>query len=299
MMALRYFLMDDDAVIRKMLGKIIFENDLGEIVGEADDGLKVSISELNDVDVVFVDLLMPGRDGIETIKFLQEGGFKGRFIMISQVENKEMIGEAYQQGIDTFIQKPINRLEVLSVLKRVSEHLQLEQSLHSIRKSLSILDISPRKNVQEQKETNVELKIRQLMSQIGIAGDAGAADFSYIMKWLMANFKADGFGELPPLKKLYFEILQSYSGKKNKDLQKEVRAMEQRIRRMVFQSFTHLSSLGLTDYANPTFEYYGTRLFDFEEVRKRMRELDGGQKNTSCKINIRKFIAAFYLEMTS
>lgn len=56
---------------------------------------------------------MPGLDGIQTIKKLRAQGFTGAFVMISQVENKEMIGQAYLHGIDTYIHKPINRYEVV------------------------------------------------------------------------------------------------------------------------------------------------------------------------------------------
>jgi len=73
--------------------------------------------------------------------------------------------------------------------------------------------------------------------------------------------------------------------------------MEQRIRRMVLQAFTHLSSLGLADYTNPTFEHFAPRLFDFEEIRLRMQELEAGEKATKCRINVKKFLAAFYMEV--
>jgi two-component system, response regulator YcbB len=85
--------------------------------------------------------------------------------------------------------------------------------------------------------------------------------------------------------------------KDENSLQKELRAMEQRIRRMVFQAFTNLSSLGLTDYTNPTFEHFAPRLFDFEEVRLRMQELKSGEKTTNCRISVRKFLSAFYMEV--
>ncbi|MCO6722965.1 DNA-binding domain-containing protein, partial [Streptomyces sp. Vc714c-19] len=75
------------------------------------------------------------------------------------------------------------------------------------------------------------------------------------------------------LKELYTQILTKLHGNLDEQaLTKEVRAMEQRIRRMVLQAFTHLSSLGLTDYANPTFEHFAPRLFDFQEIRQRMQE---------------------------
>ncbi|GMB08239.1 response regulator [Thermolongibacillus altinsuensis] len=311
-MSLRFFLIEDDAVIRKMLEKIITESGLGEVVGQAEDGLHVSIDQLYSVDVVLIDLLMPGLDGIQTMKKLKAEGFTGPFVMISQVENKEMVGQAYLHGVDTYIQKPINRYEVISVLKRVADHLSLVSSLDSIRRFLQVVD-DKRKNSYDfdsnyslhrsitytYEKNSLEQKVRQLLLVLGIAGEAGSSDLLHIMKWLSERERrGKTIHDLPQLKELYMQILcQMHSTQDEHSLQKEMRAMEQRIRRLVFQAFTHLSSLGLTDYANPTFEHFAPRLFDFEEIRLRMQELEAGEKTTKCRINVRKFLSAFYMEV--
>ncbi|WPS87763.1 response regulator [Brevibacillus halotolerans] len=306
---LRFFLIEDDAVVRRMLERLIHESKLGEIIGQASDGIHVSIDQLYGVDVVLIDLLMPGMDGIQTIKKLQGEGFTGKFIMVSQVENKEMIGEAYLQGIDTFIQKPINKLEVLFVLKRVADHLSLEASLQSIRKSLQILDIKGKEQLNQGyqgfhaprlgsfEQNHLEQSARQLLLQLGIAGEAGARDLFAMIQWLATEERGGHLLRDMQLKELYARVLQRMSNKIDEQvLVKEVRAMEQRIRRMVLQAFTHLSSLGLTDYANPTFEHFAPRLFDFKEVRLRMKELEAGEKTTKCRINVRKFLSVFFME---
>lgn len=308
-MMIRFFLIEDDPVVRRMLERIITESGLGEMVGQASDGIRVSIDQLYGVDVVLIDLLMPGQDGIQTIKMLRAAVFAGRFIMVSQVENKEMIGEAYLQGIDTFIQKPINRLEVMSVLKRVADYLSLEASLQSIRKSLQILDVKAKDQPDHSgkssagygpggyEQSTLEQKARQLLLQLGIASEAGAPDLLLIMRWLaQEERRGDQLRDLQ-LKELYTQILYKLHGSlEEQTMGKEVRAMEQRIRRMVIQAFTHLSSLGLTDYANPTFEHFAPRLFDFQEVRLRMQELEAGEKTTKCRISVRKFLSVFFME---
>jgi two-component system response regulator YcbB len=306
-MSLRFFLIEDDRVVRKMLEKIITENGLGEVVGQAEDGLDVSIDQLYSVDVVLIDLLMPGLDGIQTMKKLKAEGFTGQFVMISQVENKEMIGQAYLQGVDTYIQKPINRYEVVSVLKRVANHLSLVSSLHSIRRLVQGIDEKGKNDHSETEQTSLSVyeknhlhqKVRQLLLLLGIAGEAGASDLLLIMQWLAEKEEKDQpLNDLPQLKELYMQILRQIHGDEDENsLQKEMRAMEQRVRRMVFQAFTHLSSLGLTDYTNPTFEHFAPRLFDFEEIRLRMQELEAGEKTTKCRINVRKFLSAFYMEV--
>ncbi|WP_199613625.1 response regulator [Paenibacillus alkalitolerans] len=301
---LRFFLVEDDPAVRRMVSRIIAESGLGDVIGEADDGMSTSIDGIRSADVVIIDLLMPGRDGIETVKALRDEGYAGRFIMISQVENKQMIGEAYQQGIDTFIQKPINRLEVLAVLKRVADHLILEKSLQTIRNSLSVFDAQGNDEAKmgglRQRERSWEQQARSLLMQLGIAGEAGASDLIDIIIWLTEQeHEGRVLADLPPLKDIYEQVVRKHREVRDDSLQKDARAMEQRVRRLAFQTLTHLSSLGLNDYANPTFEYYASRLFDFQEVRLRMRELEDGSKTTSAKLNIRKFLYVFYMEARS
>lgn len=38
--------------------------------------------------------------------------------MVSQVESKELIAEAYSLGVEYYIIKPINRIEVLTVVRK-------------------------------------------------------------------------------------------------------------------------------------------------------------------------------------
>lgn len=301
---LKFYLVDDDPAVRKMVSRIISDSGLGEVIGESEDGARITKEDIRDAEIVIIDLLMPGRDGIETVKALREEGYEGRFIMISQVENKEMIGEAYQQGVDTFIQKPINRLEVLAVLRRVSDHLLLEKSMQTIRQSLSLLETSgiadSKGSTAGQKERSIEEQARSLLPQLGIAGEAGASDLIHIVSWLKEQEQEENMlPDLPPLKAIYEQVAKKNSHQPNASMLKDVRALEQRVRRLALQSLTHLSSLGLNDYGNPTFEYFASRLFDFQEVRNRMRELEEDSKTTSSKLNIRKFLYVFYMEARS
>ena len=104
---MRYFIVDDDAVSRRMLSQIIIDGDLGIVVGEADNGEDaIAPILLSHPDFVLIDLLMPKQDGIMTIEQLHKENFKGHFVMISQVVDKDMVSEAYSQDIEFFIHKP-------------------------------------------------------------------------------------------------------------------------------------------------------------------------------------------------
>lgn len=301
-MSLHFYLIEDDPATRRMLERIVTDGEIGQVIGAAASGSEVDVEDVLTADIVLIDLLMPGRDGIETIRDLRDRGYNGRFVMISQVENKEMVGEAYLAGVEYFIHKPINKFEVLGVLQRVSEHLTLSQSLSSIRRSLSMLDefSAQRPHTPStgrlQDDSPVETQALDLLSRLGIAGESGATDLVRLLTWLKRQ-SHPAHGDLPMLKDLYQSFLQSENKTLSGDqLQREIKALEQRLRRTILQALGHLASIGLTDFANPTFEHFAPRLFDFQEVRLRMQEIRSGEKNTKCRLNIKKFISALYAE---
>jgi len=134
---MRFMLVDDDEAIRSMLSEIIEDYDLGKVACEAENGLAVDsqLLTLKEIDILIIDMLMPLRDGIQTVKNIKDS-FHGKIIMLSQVEDKELVGNAYSLGVDYYITKPINRNEVVSVIRSVSEHLRLKALIHNIESNL-------------------------------------------------------------------------------------------------------------------------------------------------------------------
>ncbi|MDN4606305.1 response regulator [Sporosarcina highlanderae] len=287
---MRYFIIDDDNVSRSMLKSIIVDQGLGIVVGEADGGLK-TIEQVHTLipNIVLIDLLMPEMDGIEMVRQLKTEGFQGQFVMLSQVVNKEMVGEAYLAGVDFFIHKPINRIEVESVLRRTVEKEQLMQSLVTIRDSLAVIG-SP---LLEKTPRTLKEVVLSVLRDMGIAGENGSRDLLYIIEVLTEQRNVDS---LPPLKELY-ELAARKMGTVERDLPKEVKAIEQRIRRAISVAIDHLASLGAVDYTIHEFEYYAPRFFDFQEITMRMRQIQNEETPTRpVKIQVKKFLLMLYKE---
>jgi two-component system response regulator YcbB len=291
---LSFCIVDDDPVSRRMLQSIIEKSGLGEVIGTAGSGSEGEkiIFETNP-NVVLIDLLMPDQDGIETIIRLKQQGFQGKYVMISQIENKEMIGKAYQAGIEFYIQKPINRVEVEAVLSKVNEQWNINRYLNEIKESLAKLNfLNPDLGSSQKKRTCREI-IQPILMDLGIIGESGSRDITEIIEHLIRHHKAEG---IPPLKELYEAAARSHKPD-GSDMEKEGKAVEQRIRRTVMTALTNLASIGLTDYSNPKFEHYAPLYFDFQDVRLKMKEIDVDSKPDKGKINIKKFLQVLYLEV--
>lgn len=288
--------MDDDVAARRMISALIEEHDLGTVCAEAADGLDMEGSVLrHNPAVLIIDLLMPGQDGIETIRRLKCMGYEGKIVMISQVEHKEMVSEAYQQGVEYYIHKPINRIEVATVLKKVIERIHLEKSIQQIRHTLQWMDVGPLEESRQVQLRVVDI-VRGLLTDLGVVGEVGSRDLIRIIEYLTVNENLLEERHFPPLKELYSAVLPSRLS--SESAEKEIKAIEQRIRRTVAQALLNVASRGLTDYFNPTFELYSTKFFDFADVRQKMREMEAEEQGHSkVRLNVKKFIYALYLDV--
>lgn len=301
---MRFFLVDDDEAVRSILSEIIEDFDLGEVVGEAENGSTVdcNLLEYKMVDILIIDLPMPIKDGLNTVKDLGSE-FKGKIIMISQVENKEMIGNAYSLGVEYYITKPINRIEFIEICHKVISHMKLQKSIDEIQKTLSILGTAKlvSKNLPTSSEKSILTAGQFILTEIGMISESGSKDILNILEYLAEHEKDTPVEqEFPSLKDIFISLAtkkSNFSGNED-DIKKEIKACEQRIRRAIFQSLNHLASLGLTDYSNPKFEEYASKYFHFIEVRKKMMELENedGSPTSPTRINIKKFIKTLYIE---
>lgn len=87
----RILIVDDDPAVVRMLQRIVEEQGLGTVVGRAGTGPEGEANALQlRPDLVLIDLLMPGQDGLETTRHLQQQGFGGMIVMISQVTDKDL-----------------------------------------------------------------------------------------------------------------------------------------------------------------------------------------------------------------
>ncbi|MFC5652602.1 response regulator [Paenibacillus solisilvae] len=287
---LTFGIVDDDAASILMLKSIIEKSWIGEVIVTAENGSEGERAVLeSNPDVLLIDLLMPDQDGIETIKNLKQQGYNGKYVMISQIENKEMIGKAYQAGIEFYIQKPINRVEVQAVLSKVNEQWKISRYLNEMKDSMAKLsNLSTDLGNSPKKQTAREI-IQPILRDMGIVGEIGSRDIVEIMEYLIHHTKAE---TLPPLKELYEVAAHAHN-----DTGKEGKAVEQRIRRTVMSAFSNLANIGLTDYSNPKFEHYAPLYFDFQDIRLKMKEMDGKLKPEKGKVNIKKFLQVLYLEV--
>lgn len=268
---MKIFIIEDDISVIGVLEDIVEGSGLGSLCGDTGDGPP----DLNQIlslnpDLILIDLLMPGKDGIQIVRELKERGCGAKFIMISQVSAKEMIAKAYTAGVEFFIQKPINLIEVRQVISNVKRQIENEQALKTIQSVFAGREAPASRPDPAQLRRR---KLTHILSQLGMAGEKGSKDITDLCLILLeegSNVSQTGVSALcarlpgPP------------------------KSTEQRIRRAVERGLGHIASLGLEDYNNEYFLRYASRLFPFHEVRAEMAFQQG--KGPRGKASLKKFL---------
>lgn len=284
----RILIIDDDISIRTMLRFIIEKNHLGDVIEELSSGEDAAkLIGLYNPDIVLIDFLLPGKDGIKIIEESIENGYKGKFVMISQVNDHDMVGEAYKTGVVFFIHKPINEIEVKSVLENIIKNIEIERSMEVIKNTLTNIQVP------KEEKNNTDTNLIKVFSDLGIASEFGISDLKKVILSINTLKKNDSYKSYQ-LKDIFQEIIEN--SKINDGIDINFKSFDQRIRRLIYKAFENICQLGAEDFYDPIFSEYSSLLFDIGEVRKVMNSLNNNEVSKG-KINVKKFIEGIILKI--
>jgi CheY-like chemotaxis protein len=103
----RMLVVDDDKMVRRVLAEFLQER--GHQVDEAADGAQaMALVRDNRFDVVFLDIVMPIMNGIETLRRLREMDPNTTVIMISGVSDQQVALDAIALGAYDHLTKPFD-----------------------------------------------------------------------------------------------------------------------------------------------------------------------------------------------
>jgi two-component system nitrogen regulation response regulator NtrX len=128
----RLLVVDDERGIRTALVQV-FEYE-GHEVRAAEDGLAgIEVATDFRPDVIFLDVKMPGLDGLDVLERLRENDPSILVIMISGHGTIDTAVEATRKGAYDFLQKPLDTDRLLVTLRRALELRGLTQSMADLR----------------------------------------------------------------------------------------------------------------------------------------------------------------------
>ncbi len=115
-MTRRVVIAEDEAIIRLDLKEILVDEGY-DVVGETGRGDEaVELVRAHHPDLVILDVKMPGSDGLEAARAIQEMDVKVAVLILTAFSQRDLIDEARDAGVAAYLVKPFQRIELVPAI---------------------------------------------------------------------------------------------------------------------------------------------------------------------------------------
>jgi NarL family two-component system response regulator LiaR len=118
---IRILVVDDHAIVREGLRTVLSDEPDMEIAGEAatgEDG--VSLASKTHPDVILMDLVMPGLDGIEATRRIRAASPHSQIIVLTSFADDQRVHDAIQAGAIGYLLKDVMRSELAQAIRNAA-----------------------------------------------------------------------------------------------------------------------------------------------------------------------------------
>lgn len=118
---IRVLIADDHAILRRGLADIISESDDMQVCGEAETGAQaVRLAREHPVDVVLLDITMPDRNGLDTLKQLKKEKPKLAVLMLSMHPEEIYALRSIKAGASGYLNKASAPALLVNAIRQVA-----------------------------------------------------------------------------------------------------------------------------------------------------------------------------------
>jgi NarL family two-component system response regulator LiaR len=163
MKPIRVLIVDDHEIVREGLQILLSEEAEFEVVGMASNSDEaVAMTKLHKPDVILMDVILPGVDGIETTKRVIAISPSTRVLVLTSYSDDQRVREAIQAGAIGYLLKDVLKSELLSAIRSAAAgkpalHAEAQQFLM---RQITGVDTSPHSRL-----TSREFNILQLIAE--------------------------------------------------------------------------------------------------------------------------------------
>jgi two-component system response regulator NreC len=162
-MAIKVLLVDDHAVFRSGLRRILTSEGDIEVVGEAENGERAVFEAIASApDIVVMDVQMPGKSGIEAMPAVLQAVPAARVLVLSMQDDPRYVRQAFDAGASGYVLKEAADTEVVDAVRAVARG---EQYVHpALGARLVAADAAERRRAAEDPLSEREREVLRLLA---------------------------------------------------------------------------------------------------------------------------------------
>ena len=116
---MKVLICDDSMLVRKKLADILTKLGITAIFNASNGEEAVDAYKTNQPDIVFMDIVMPGKTGLEALVDIKEFDKNAKVVMVSTIGTQSNLIAAVKAGAYEFMQKPVNAEEAEKIINKV------------------------------------------------------------------------------------------------------------------------------------------------------------------------------------
>ncbi|HRJ62291.1 MAG TPA: sigma-54 dependent transcriptional regulator, partial [Azospirillaceae bacterium] len=153
---------DDEEGIRSFLARTLERRGWRVETAESAEDAAALLADRH-VDVIALDVALPGRSGLEWLKQLDEAGFPGEVVLMTAFADMQTAIEALRAGAADFILKPFRAEQMVNAITRAMERARLTRENYVLRRQLAKRPGAAQAIVGE---SDAMIRLRQLIGRV-------------------------------------------------------------------------------------------------------------------------------------
>lgn len=106
---------DDQASVRHLVAEFL-RTEISHVIVAESGQRALDLVETEKIDLILLDLQMPGMDGLATLKALRDKGYRGKIVLMSACNESEIVDNVKDLGVNYTLVKPFDIYELKEVL---------------------------------------------------------------------------------------------------------------------------------------------------------------------------------------
>lgn len=156
----RILIIEDEPAIRRVLVKILSDEDKSHELFEAENGIEgINLIKKHQFDLIISDVKMPKVDGIEVLEFINLNFPETPFVMISGHGDLDMAVDSMKKGAFDYISKPPDLNRLLTTVRNALDKKKLIVENKVLKKKI-------KKNFEMIGESKAILEIKNLIEKV-------------------------------------------------------------------------------------------------------------------------------------
>jgi DNA-binding NarL/FixJ family response regulator len=120
-MQVRTIVVDDHALVRRGIVQVLAEHPEIKVVAEASDygSLRTELRRAGTIDLLVMDVALPGKDGIEILKLLHQETPRLRVLIVSMYPEEQYAVRAFRAGASGYLNKASAPEKLLEAVNQI------------------------------------------------------------------------------------------------------------------------------------------------------------------------------------